>query len=295
MSNHTDVHDGSRHESRVPGPYSPELDIGEASLQAGPTFSLISVGVANTGNQNLSPSYTMVVRDEASVQVLQDDGQIDNFYAGAETAIRGRLEGFLAPGAYSVDLTLTDNRLDEPVVATGLPLVVAEPPSDAGDNPEIVNQESNPLWIAGALGLLILLALLLFFVRRRRHRGPAEPPAPVMPPPSGPSWFPTDSMRSTTVAEVLPVVGAELRGVNGSTTAELHKLARLFPGEVGALSAATRQEEIPAVLQTQSSAVLVTPELFSHLVAAYPADRLPTLIAVPEPLLTAQRVAQALR
>ncbi len=139
------------------------------------------------------------------MQVLQDDGQIDNFYAGAETAIRGRLEGFLAPGAYSVDLTLTDNRLDEPVVATGLPLVVAEPPSDAGDNPEIVNQESNPLWIAGALGLLILLALLLFFVRRRRHRGPAEPPAPVMPPPSGPSWFPTDSMRSTTVAEFFAV------------------------------------------------------------------------------------------
>ncbi len=299
---------------RVPGPYEPAVTIGDASLKGGATFSLVSVEVANTGNQNLTPAYEMSVRDTAGTTLLTDSGTMDSLYAGSETSIRGRIDGFLEPGVYAVDLTLSDPKLSETAIATGLPLEVGEPPADAGEDPNVVNAGSSPLpWLAAGIAVLLLGFLGWWLLRRRRRAGlpprrptsagapprsqlgvaaPEAAPAVAVAPGGPPTAIPGPGL---TVAEMLGVIGDDLKGLNGDTSVRVTVAAPvdLYPGAPGAVSVATQRQDIPAVRQTASAVVLVSPVLFAELMSQVPPAA--TLLSVESPQLVASRIATALR
>lgn len=94
------------------------------------------------------------------------------------------------------------------------------------------------------------------------------------------------------MSTLLPTVGSRLKGLTGDTSVVLREMAALYPGVPGALSVASRPQDIPAVRETGSSAVLVTPEILAS-VLERGTEGLPTLLAVEDPEAVMRQVAGA--
>ncbi len=285
---------------RVPGPYKPSLTIDGPALLERPASSAVRIAVKNSGNQDLTPSWEGSVRDSAGIEVARASAKMGEFYAGTTSALDLNVEGFLEPGSYSVDATMRDPELSGPVVKLNMPLQVGEPPEAAGEDPNVVNSSQSWVPFAGGLVLLLLIigGLYLLFRRRiRRSRGssPAQqlgtlPPGTRVAGQGLPMSPPVGPMVSASVAALLPLIGSRLKGLTGDTDVVLNEMADLYPGKPGALSMASQLQEIPAVRETRSSAVLVSPPILDAVVERGK-EGLPTLIAVEDPEGVARQIA----
>lgn len=288
---------------RVPGPYRPALAIDGPQLIEKPASSTVRVKVLNDGNQDLAPAWESDIRDASGNVVAQARGKMDAFYAGTSSSLELNVAGFLVPGVYSVNATMTDPHLDAPVNKMNMPLQIGDPPTAAGDDPTVVNASRS--WVpmvVGAVGILLLLLIGALVIRRwRRKRIPRAPAAPprrpmndgVLPVAStGAEPEPAGPMGPVTVSTLLPTVGSRLKGLTGDTSVVLREMAALYPGVPGALSVASRPQDIPAVRETGSSAVLVTPEILAS-VLERGTEGLPTLLAVEDPEAVMRQVAGA--
>jgi hypothetical protein len=170
----------------VPGPRSPVLAIGAASQRLVAGRSVVSVAVANSGNIRLKPLVSFTLSDATGGLVSQASIQMDTFYAHTDTFVEVPLAAALAPGAYTVQLTLDDAAHGARAASGAIPFVVGAPVATApgaagaaGLTP--VNQppagQGVPLGdvvlIAGVLlGVLVLASRS--FMWRRRPRVPRE-------------------------------------------------------------------------------------------------------------------------
>jgi hypothetical protein len=92
----------------VPGPRVPALAIGAATQGYLAGTQIVSVAVSNTGNVRLKPLVDLTVLDAAGLQVSHAGLQMDTFYAHTDTSVELPMTTPLAPGAYTVTVTLDD-------------------------------------------------------------------------------------------------------------------------------------------------------------------------------------------
>ena len=114
----------------VPGTRSPGLSVGAASYLAG-AGSVVSVAVTNTGNIRLKPIVGFTLLDARGAQVAKATVAMDTFYARTATTIEVQLPAPLAPGDYTVHLTLVDAAQGARADRAGIPFTVAAPPPTA--------------------------------------------------------------------------------------------------------------------------------------------------------------------
>jgi hypothetical protein len=165
----------------VPGRRAPALAIGSATYTLAAQGPIVSVAVENTGNVRLKPVVTFALSDAAGVVVDRRSVSMDTFYAHTATFIEVPLAMALAPGGYTVRLSLSD--VGEGVQAgdAGIALVVAEPPAIApvdDGGPDVTqvlaalgDGSLAPLVIGSlVLGSLLLATAIGVVVVRRRRR-----------------------------------------------------------------------------------------------------------------------------
>ncbi len=166
----------------VPGPRSPGLAIGGATHMVVAGRSIVSVAVENTGNVRLKPVVGFTLFDGAGRQVSQASLRMDTFYAHTATTVELPLASLLAPGTYTVRLTLADAAPRAEASASGIPLVVdalPEPVASGGATPGLIDvlggvgDSQVPLLalvIAAAALFASAVAVLLAVRHRRRDR-----------------------------------------------------------------------------------------------------------------------------
>lgn len=290
---------------RVPGPYTPELTIDGPSLIERPASSTVQVEISNTGNENLYPSYEAEVRDTDGVVLGTTSGTMDKFYAGTQSALEINVDGFLSPGSYSVNATLTDERLEVPVNKMNMPLQIGSPPTAAGEDPQVVNQGFSylSLWPIGPLLLVVALGGV-YWTKRSRTRQDTQLTVPPsgqtslvgMLPPTGTPLAVAGNLPapSLTLASLIPVIGDRLKGLHGDTGVALVRMSPLVPGMHGSISVAEHPDDIGGVLATRSSVVLVSPPMLGRLVRQG-TEGLPTLVAVEDVVGVGRELEGALR
>lgn len=166
---------------RVPGPLHPDLELGTARHEVVAGRSVVSVAVDNPGNARLEPAGQVLVRDSAGAVVSRSAVAMGSFYAFTATTVEVTLEEPLAPGTYTVDVTLRDGQ--ERATARGLPLQVAAPPqSRSGTSAaDRVTEALRPS--AGGVSLFPVIVALLagagaaVALLRRARRPAVETPA----------------------------------------------------------------------------------------------------------------------
>ena len=92
----------------VPGPLVPGLEINQVTYKPVGARSVLSFGVANTGNMKLKPSGEFTLKSPDGQEISHGSIQMDSFYAGTDTKVEGLLSQTLNPGDYIASLTLTD-------------------------------------------------------------------------------------------------------------------------------------------------------------------------------------------
>lgn len=168
---------------RVPGALEPGFKFGSASHKISAKHSVVGVDIINTGNANLKPAGEMTIRDGAGKEVSHAPITMGSVYAQDSTRVETTLASTLAPGDYTVDITLTDAATHATSTGTALPFTVTAAEvekartSDPGTLPEI-SQDNDPGLTPYLIGAAVLALLaVLFFVFRRKPR-PATPPEP---------------------------------------------------------------------------------------------------------------------
>ncbi len=168
----------------VPGPLEPSLSIGAATHKIVTGVSVVSVAVANTGNQRLDPRVSFAVLDATGIQVGRTSFQMGAFYAHTDTFIEVPLTTVLMPGRYTVRLGLDDATAGARASNDVIPLVIAAlsvPPAitgAAGPGLTGVNQGGSGgpqqgllILVAGiAAGLVAALGFGLLFLALHRRR-----------------------------------------------------------------------------------------------------------------------------
>ena len=166
----------------VPGTRSPGLAIGAASARTFAGTSVVSVGVANTGNVRLKPVALLTITDAGGGQVGQSRIQMDSFYALTRTLIEVPLPAVLAPGTYIVRVALADSSQNVGVERAAIALVVEGAPATdsssggSGDLPsitQVTDEHALPvvaiaLIAALMLGSGVLAGVVSFALLRRR-------------------------------------------------------------------------------------------------------------------------------
>jgi hypothetical protein len=163
----------------VPGPRTPGLAIGEATDEVTNGTSTISVAVENTGNVRLKPIVGFTLTDATGAAISQATMQMDTFYAQTNTTVEFPLDVPLAPGRYSVALTLADAGQGSQVAASrfivvGGPAVSVTPVGGSGGTtstgPAGPGQSLPTAGLLTVTGSLLALgaASAAFVLRRRR-------------------------------------------------------------------------------------------------------------------------------
>jgi hypothetical protein len=165
----------------VPGARAPALGVGAATHKVVAGRSTVSIAVQNTGNVRLKPVVEFTLFDADRSQISHATLQMDTFYARTDTFVEMPLAALLAPGRYTVHLTLGDEASGAGADAASIPLVIEATPGavDSGAAPGLIDviegAGGSHLWLAlvvAGLTLAALLAVALAFVinRWRRHR-----------------------------------------------------------------------------------------------------------------------------
>ena len=160
----------------VPGQRSPMLKVGDATQKDVVGVSVVSVAVENTGNIRLKPSVSFTLMNGSGNIVSGSTVVMDTFYAGTATLLEVPLAMLLAPGAYTVRLTLEDPAEGLPGIEVAIPLAVS-PRTDVGAsaNPDPIGDirgtEQGGIFIGSALALagIVLFVACASIMRRRRH------------------------------------------------------------------------------------------------------------------------------
>ena len=166
----------------VPGPRAPAIAIGGATHLIVAGRSIVSVAVENTGNVRLKPMVGFTLFDGAGRQISQASLRMDTFYAHTTTTVELPLASLLAPGAYTIRLSLDDAASGADALGAGIPLVIDALPEAIGpgnDTPGLIDVfggvgDSQVPLVAIAIAAAVLfastLAVLVGVQRRRRNR-----------------------------------------------------------------------------------------------------------------------------
>jgi hypothetical protein len=165
----------------VPGARTPGLAIGLATHKVVAGTSVVSIAVANTGNVRLKPLVGFTLLDPAGGKISQATIQMDTFYAHTDTFVEMPLASLLAPGRYTVRLTLDDASEGVRAQGYGIALVVealTESAAAKGTVPGLIeviqNTGARPMsliWSAAIIAVVLLGLLILCWIlilRRRR-------------------------------------------------------------------------------------------------------------------------------
>lgn len=93
---------------RVPGAYAPAFNLGAPLHKAAAGHSIVGAIINNTGNRNLKPSGTIVVKNLAGVTVSTSNITMDSFYSRTSTTVESTLSTLLNPGEYTISINLSD-------------------------------------------------------------------------------------------------------------------------------------------------------------------------------------------
>lgn len=107
----------------VPGPVEPKLEIGQVSLKQSANANALQIEIQNAGNVLLKPSGT-VTMTSGDEQILTAPVEMGSVYAGMATTLELPIPVVLAPGDYTVDVTLEDKETGAKAKATAVPLKV---------------------------------------------------------------------------------------------------------------------------------------------------------------------------
>lgn len=271
----------------VPGKREPALAIANS---AEADKSNVSVGVTNTGNQNLKPVLSMSIRPEGGDPIYsRNDDQLLTFLAGDKTTVELPLEEPLRPGQYLVDVALSAPELDAPVVQNDIPLLIP------GEIPVLEREVAGtPIWLILLIVLLILAVIIaIIIIRRRRSRrnqlvasvaGNAEAAGLAI------------VLKSTTALELTSLLGESVIDFRGSPSVTVTDLVAINPGDPSAVSVVEGAEldsVVEDVLQTQSAIVVVPAGTIASAVAAQH-ESLPALIEVTDTRSAAVEITRRL-
>ncbi|HEU0163980.1 MAG TPA: DUF916 domain-containing protein [Thermomicrobiales bacterium] len=93
---------------RVPGAETPSFSIGSATYASNQAGTTVSVDITNTGNVFLKPTGTFAVVDGSGRQVLTAPVAMGSVYTGDTTQLQFTFAQPLAPGTYTIELSLKD-------------------------------------------------------------------------------------------------------------------------------------------------------------------------------------------
>jgi hypothetical protein len=106
----------------VPGPLTPKLEIGQASLNQASERNVLQIEVSNPGNVLLKPAGTVTVTNDAGEAVVTAPIQMRSVYADSATTIEIPIPATVAPGKYAVSVTLADEETGVEASASDLSL-----------------------------------------------------------------------------------------------------------------------------------------------------------------------------
>lgn len=271
----------------VPGKREPALAIANS---AEADKSNVSVGVANTGNQNLVPVLTMSIRPEGGDAIYsRNNEQLLTFLAGDKTSVELPLEEPLGPGQYYVDVAFSAPELATPVVRNNIPLLIP------GDKPVLEQDVAGmPIWLILLIVLLILAVVVAFIIVRRRRRRRNQLVASVAEGTEAAGL--AIVLKSTTALELTSLLGDSVIDFRGSPNVAVTDLVAVLPGDPTAVSVVEGTElnkVVEDVLQTQSAIVIVPAGTITGALAAQP-DSLPALIEVTDTHAAAVKITRRL-
>jgi hypothetical protein len=169
----------------VPGARAPRLAIGPATHKVVAGTSVVSIAVENTGNVRLKPTVGFTLFDAAGRTISKATVRMDTFCAHTETFVEMALATLLAPGSYTVRLTLQDASEGARAESDRITLIVEAPPESAGGDGTVpgfieVIQNSGAgqmslairsVAILAGLALAFFIAWRVVILRRRRLTG----------------------------------------------------------------------------------------------------------------------------
>lgn len=92
----------------VPGETTAAFTLGEPEISVDNLLTTISVPITNTGNYLVQPAGDLVLKDAQGKEVLSAPVTMGSVYAGNSTTLEVPVPDQIAPGDYTLDLTLTD-------------------------------------------------------------------------------------------------------------------------------------------------------------------------------------------
>ena len=92
----------------VPGPVTPEFSIGEASLRQSEASNSLLVDITNSGNILVKPAGEIVLTDPNGTTLVTAPIAMGSVYADDSTQIEVPIPALLAPGTYTIDISLAD-------------------------------------------------------------------------------------------------------------------------------------------------------------------------------------------
>ncbi|CAN5674300.1 hypothetical protein BH09CHL1_BH09CHL1_06550 [soil metagenome] len=110
----------------VPGPTTPELTIGDASIKQSGSSNSILIGLSNTGNVLLRPTGTVTLTTDTGDFIVSAPISMGSFYAGTSTNIEIPVPIALVAGEYKVAVELMDVENGVEVSQPALALTVIE-------------------------------------------------------------------------------------------------------------------------------------------------------------------------
>jgi hypothetical protein len=111
----------------VPGPVTPALAIGQATLDQKASAARLLIEVSNPGNVLLKPTGTVTMTNEAGEQVLTAPVAMGSVYAGMDTLLEISFPTALPPGTYTVTVHLEDDQTGATADATALTVTAGDP------------------------------------------------------------------------------------------------------------------------------------------------------------------------
>lgn len=109
---------------RVPGRLHPALAFDKAADSITAHGSAISVAITNSGNERLTPTGWLIIRD-AGGAVWRQLLSMDSFYALTTTSVETKVPDAVPDGHYTVEVSLQDAKTHARATTAGVPLVLA--------------------------------------------------------------------------------------------------------------------------------------------------------------------------
>lgn len=159
---------------RVPGPYAPAFTLAKPVHTYSGSNSVVGATIANTGNRNLRPVGTIVVKDSTAKIVSDAPVTMGSLYAHDTTSVQATLGGQLNPGKYTISIILKDAASGATAELVDAPFTVVKPVTNNNSGaiaglPQIFQNSTGgvSVWFWVAIVVIVLgLAAGVFYGRR---------------------------------------------------------------------------------------------------------------------------------